>query len=164
MKFENYRNYEGRLYDLQNSLADDGWGTSGSSDSPENGFYILNEDEEIIAKVYIEYLGSDGCDKIKILKLEEYWIRERVGLKRDPDPDPDPDYVYTLVITDYFEKKLINSWVGTQRIFLQTNDKIHAKFEMGSSIDDPRYYKEVLDCIGIKKINYIIKDKEQLLI
>lgn len=72
MIFSNYMGYQGRLYDLQNALADDGWGTSGSSDSPENGFYILNEDEEIIAEVYIEHLGPDGSDKIKILEIKEY--------------------------------------------------------------------------------------------
>ncbi len=66
MKFDKYQNYKGRLMDLYDSLADDGYGSHADGDI----LAIYDEDDIIIASFDIEFIGADGSDLVKVTGIE----------------------------------------------------------------------------------------------
>lgn len=81
-------------------------------------------------------------------------------------------------ISDYFTKELTKMstiWLGTHHKFMQIEDNIYVKIDVGGDEDDYlydannpsqrrkmiEYIKKVLDCIGIEEIEYIIVNKHR---
>lgn len=113
-------------------------------------YYNITENSILAkdVKKYLDYTWEHRND------LDGLSIEEMFNLKADPDR------IYEPILTDYFQKELINSWIGIHHNFMQLEDKIYAKIEMGSHANDPDYYKEVLESLGIKNFNYILLERD----
>lgn len=62
--------FTGRLIYLYDSIADLGYGTSGSSDSPDDNTIIVYDDEHNkLAEIEIEFTGGNGGDEVKVISI-----------------------------------------------------------------------------------------------
>lgn len=120
------------------------------------------------AKKYLDYRWDTRIDpnEIDINDLFGETIKDNINKVNSPR------------IQDYFTKeltKLSSMWIDTHHKFMQIEDKIYIKIDVGGDEDDLRYdannpyqnqkmieyIKKVLDCIGIEEIEYVIINRHK---
>ncbi len=135
-------------------------------------YFNITENKKLAedAKKYLDYCWNTKIDPDEDIGDLFEFITEQESEKIDHVSSPN--------IRSYFIKELISLdtiWIGENHKFMQIEDKIYMKIDVSGDEDDSRYdennpnqrqkmieyIKNILDCMGIQNIEYIVINKQK---